>query len=668
MRNISSRIKQIIKTLLNVNGAVPVNDLSVELRVSRRTVFRELANTESFLNSFGLRLGTKSGEGVYIEGDDQNRQSLRKTIKRMGDDRPTCRVERRLCLLLTLLRDSELNKLVRYADKFDVSISTISNDLNEIERWLKEYEIVFSRGTGTGISVSGEEMSFRRAVLGIINNGEKYPFAIQKIIQTEVRDYITFIDKKVNFSKYMPPYFKEHFELYLNIMVQRIELGKTIYKAEKSDIFLDLANEISDLIEPHFSLEINSAERYAISLELLACSANIGNFQLKSEEYTSLMQLSHQLIDSYDVELAPLLKLDMILQESLFSHLRSAIIRWQNKIEFNNSLTEQLAVGFPAILNKTKRAVERYESNSYKVAESEISLLTSIFAVAEYRISYQLLKSKNICIGVICIYGISTSYLLASQIRKHFPPEVKFEVGCWNDVQNGHNYDFLISTTPIPSANVPVVEVPLILTSESIQQIGIELSKVSFGNKSRKKIQDSNISIPEYYGPIENAMTEARLMISKFQSVSVRKDINFEELASMASNIFGYSQNNRQSIYQCLVAREKISTQVLEELKLILMHCQTDGVKSPVLGLIVPEGGVFLNPYFKGVKSCVVIIVPQKPSKEEIDMIGTISSSIINNKIFLSDIIDGDGRRVHLHLEMILKQYLQQSVSSKLYN
>ena len=82
MRNIPGRLKAILHTLLRSVKPVPVKDLAEQLRVSRRTVFRELANTESLLNSYGLNIGTKPGEGIFIEGDGGNRDDLRETLGR----------------------------------------------------------------------------------------------------------------------------------------------------------------------------------------------------------------------------------------------------------------------------------------------------------------------------------------------------------------------------------------------------------------------------------------------------------------------------------------------------------------------------------------------------------------------------------------------------------
>ncbi len=668
VRNISSRLKVIINILLNKGEPVPVKELAENLKVSRRTVFRELTNTESVLNSFGLNIGTKAGKGIYIDGEKQNIQVLNRTIKRMGDDKPADRSERRLRLLMTLIRDSELNKLVQYADRFDVSVSTISNDLNEIESWLKQYDIELSRGTGTTITVAGNEISFRRAELGILNNWRKSPYDIGDIFQSEIADFLCMIDKTVNYSRYMIPYSKDTFELYLNIMIQRVELGRTVNGIQNSEVLSGITEKLSDQIEKHFSIRINEEERRGISLVLLACSTNLGDYKLEGSEYARLLRLSHQLIDNYDSELAPLLKIDAMLQKNLLSHLRSAVLRWENKIEFDNSLSEQMSSGFADIIAKTRRAVAKFEKDGVYISENEICLLASHFAVAESRISDQLFRSKNVCIGVICIYGIGTSYLLASQIRKHFSPEVKFEVGCWDDFQKCQNFDFLISTTPIPNSSIPVVEVPFILNNKSIQLIRNEVTKAS----SRKKVissgSEGDVSIVDYYRPIESLMAEVRLMLSKFQTIKTNNNISFEELASLASYTYGYTQSDCDLIFKSLIAREKISTQILEELELILMHCQTDGIKSPVLGLIVPEGGRFINPYFQGAKSCVVIIVPQNPSREEIDMIGAISSAIINDELFLNDIIEGNDKLVRMHLEEIIKRYLQQCVSTKLYD
>jgi len=112
---ITGRLNQILRIFLGEGQPVAVKELATRLNISRRTVFRELENTDFLLGRFGLRLGTAAGKGLVFEGNDESRARLLMELDEHAGPQPAGKHERQSRLALLLLRSDELQKLYCYA-------------------------------------------------------------------------------------------------------------------------------------------------------------------------------------------------------------------------------------------------------------------------------------------------------------------------------------------------------------------------------------------------------------------------------------------------------------------------------------------------------------------------------------------------------------------------
>ncbi|MCC8167084.1 MAG: hypothetical protein LIQ31_13280, partial [Planctomycetes bacterium] len=251
---------------------------------------------------------------------------------------------------------------------------------------------------------------------------------------------------------------------------------------------------------------------------------------------------------------------------------------------------------------------------------------------------------------------------LCSQARKAFGDEAKFEVGSWSDSGAWGKFDFLISTTPIPETELPVVVVSLLLADVDKQRIAVEIQKAA----TRKNDVDrpgQHPGITRRFETLENLAAAARVMVANFRAVPVDGDVTFPELARILGETYGTTPEQATAITAGITEREAATTQVLKELDLVFLYCPTDGVTRPVFGLVVPDGDAFTDPYFQDVMGGIIILIPRDSSPEQFAMIGSISTALVDNKIFLSDILAGNVERVSLHTEAILERFLQRYVA-----
>jgi mannitol/fructose-specific phosphotransferase system IIA component (Ntr-type) len=122
---------------------------------------------------------------------------------------------------------------------------------------------------------------------------------------------------------------------------------------------------------------------------------------------------------------------------------------------------------------------------------------------------------------------------------------------------------------------------------------------------------------------------------------------------------FGSSHANGAEIYEDLKRREAISSQVIETLKIVLLHARTAGVERPQIALVTPEGGQFSNPYFLGANGCLVMLVPKSSGKDILEVFGYISGALVEDDVLLGAIQGGDEAVSYTRIEAAMLRYLQ---------
>ena len=104
------RIKQILQVLLEENAPVPVKSLAEKIGVSKRTVQRELGYMEQSLKGYQVHFLSKTGVGVWLEGEELEKQRLLLMLEKEDDYDVSNREDRRKRLTLELLKEKDLKK------------------------------------------------------------------------------------------------------------------------------------------------------------------------------------------------------------------------------------------------------------------------------------------------------------------------------------------------------------------------------------------------------------------------------------------------------------------------------------------------------------------------------------------------------------------------------
>lgn len=671
MRMIPPRLNHLLRILMRASRPVSVNDLAKQLDVSRRTVFRELENIDVLLRPYALRVGTKAGEGIYLDGGSESMESLRGELNAMGAVEPSGRQERRIFLALDLLTDCDQQKLYYYADRFKVSEATISHDLDAVEKLLKKHSLTLVRKPGYGVSIEGGEAGIRGAICAVLSEIKRsdrqfhaalnYPpeeiaGGVRQLMQTRFAPHLAWITEES----------KDALELFMAVSVERIFTHNTLPETAKEaqSRFLTMADILANSLELKFSIIFSEWERENLARYLSACRLAAGTYAKigeASSEYR-LKRFAYQLIEQFDPELSPLLKLDDQLVEGLASHLQSAVVRIENCVELDDPLLREISRVYPEILEKCKHALKALEEISSDVPDSEAGFLATHFGAAVMRLRENGARRRSLRVGVVCAGGIGTSYLMASQIKRHFGSQAEIEISGLGDIEDWSRFDLLVTSMPVAGVEVPTIQVSPLLEEADVEAIRLQIDKCA--SEQRQAVPRAGkepLSVQcERIGGI---LSDVREILIHFDTVSIESNSDFDRLAKLAGYRFGGLPESGRLIYEDLIKRESVSTQVVPSLELILLHARTLGVQSPVFSLIVPENGRFTDPSLKNSRCCVVMLVPQEASRNRLELMGRISSALLEDNEFLTSVLEGDKNSAYRCLEENFRDYLSNNIN-----
>jgi mannitol operon transcriptional antiterminator len=668
---LSPRLLRLLELLLRSGDPVKVDVLASALGASRRTVFRELENADSALGGFEAVLTSVPGRGIAFSGSDEARQNL---MEALADYRPqpASKKERLLRLLVELIANSgKVQKLYYYSSSLDVSESTVSNDLDELETWLGGRGLSITRKSGLGVQCDGAEEALRAALVSRFmldgdSGGKSYTSAFGfpgEDIETGVREILR---RKSALIDWMTPESFCLISLYLMTMVVRVQNGNFVSNGQvpAGDFRNALAGELAGETENEFSITLPETERQALSGWIQACrSKQESPLEPGPVDQQDLIQhLVMRMIDRFDPPVAVILKTNEQLTRLLSRHLESALPRLKGGIELPNPLEAELIKHYPEVYEKTRRAAKVLEEQlgipvpSYEISFIQIHFLAALTVLGERNVRRRSLRA-----GIVCVSGIGMSYMLAYQLRKRFKGELEVEVSPYDEKDSWAGADFLISTIPLTETDKPIVRIRTIMEEEDYQKIQEAIDTFAF-TEGEAEVPKQSVFLEKRLDDLIRIFMQSRRLLDNFAVVPIEAGCSFEELAGFAAARF--SPENPEAVRRALMAREALDSQVVAGLGIVLLH--TRGAENTVFAVIVPKGGVFTGDYLKNIKSCVLMLLPEKAPEEMTELMGRISGALIDMPAFLEAVREGDRETIQVILESEISEVLSRC-GGKLY-
>lgn len=674
---ITPRIKQIITNLIDAEEPLSDQRIADSIGVSRRTVLREMDYLGSVLESFGLELVVIKGEGREIKGSDDDKKALRERLLLEGNDTGSDKEQRRNFLKLELLRNSEPKKLFYFSNVFGVSEATVSTDLDAIEGWAEENHLSIIRKPGMGIMLSGTEKNYRAALQRYVTENfrcaEREETAdniyslLNEAIFSEVQEILDEIDepylKRITNEAYIG------LLVHISIAVERIRKGEFVdvnnYDA-RYDKGYDLAKKIAEALETAFDISLPESEVNNILLHIRGAKLKFSNEAMSesSIQAEELIAIVNEMIDSIESDYAAELKYEDDFIRALILHMQPALYRMKNELPITNPFLSEIKTEYPEVYADCEKAAEVvYAHTGLKINPDETGYLAMHFGAAKEKIERRRRKRRTVNVGVVCASGFGVSNLMVAKLRSQLSSyDVNLKAYGFDEITPHilSKVDFFVSGMNVSHLDADYIVVSPLITHKDLLQIGLKIDEYSTMPR-RQEENDFSKQLDE----INDFVTKIRGIIKRYHHIVIDREVNVDSLIKALSMEITDAPQAAAVLYADLSAREKSMSQIFPEIGLALFHCRSRAVKNcQIITAGYEREGIFNDEKLKGIKAVMVMIMPlDDERKENAEMLGRISSAIIEDEAFLRSIHEGDEDAIRNKLQKILKQYFSEHIN-----
>ncbi len=688
--NFSAREKKILSLMLKESSPISIVKLSEKIGVSKRTVQRELEFLPNDLLSYNLKFASKTGVGVWITGKEEDKKILLNELNSENNFEDNDKELRRKKIAFEMLTDKGIKKLFWYSTKFKISEATVSADIESLEPWFNSHDLKIVKKPGSGISVKGTELNYRKAIKNflsenigsdyildlyssnskssdVIDNFQKSGFMdiLGEDTVRRVSDCINRINsvyvKMLTENSYIGLIM--HISIAVNrILKKEIIENRSLISDEPQDDEYEVAKRIAIELQVEFDIEIPKFEISYIYLHIKASKhEKLDNIDEKS--YENINEILDKMIYAFDVKTAYLLKQDEDFLHSLLAHLSPTIIRLSNGMNIHNPMLEEVINQYSDIYKKCENSAKVLEVCIGKtVPPAEIGFLAVHFAAALVRIDSIKQKSKVVNIGIVCSSGIGISRLMLSKLKKTFKSRVKLSAYGKNEIDKDvmEKEDFLISSLPLNVTGTEIVEVSPLLSDINIEQIRHMI------NKYEVYTEEKSVDRPTLeFETISAIANQIKLIESSIEIHKINKNAHFNETLRLISNIVCKADEDPTTVQNDLLEREKISSQIFPELNFALLHAKSSGVKNPSFNIFTTEDlSAFTSPDFNGISVIFTMLIPKdKNEKINSEIMGNISSSMVENNELLESILINDNIATLKNISKSLKKFFSNYIA-----
>ncbi|MEB3751759.1 BglG family transcription antiterminator [Geobacillus icigianus] len=689
---VSARERKLLERLLADDREMTVGELAEELNVSARTVHRDLQGLESVLRRYGLELVKKAGVGIRVIGEKKQKQALAVELLHLSHHEYTPE-ERQLMILIALLEADEPVKLVSLANDLNVTVATVSLDLDKLEKTVEAYGLSLIRKRGYGVELTGSESAKRRLIGELLfRHVDEHEFlalmketiqrrpddpldtVAEKLLGLVDRKKLAVIEQQIAQVKETFPFTMADssyiaFVVHLALAIERIRRGEAIHfdlrdlQALQATREHEIAEMLAESLERAFGIDIPKEEIGYMTMHLMGAKWRSRQGMLAEEPSLAVGMKAQQLIRFVSRELGVDLSADRTLYEDLVVHLKPALYRLEHGMGVANPLLDPIKQDY-AELFAIVAAGTKQLFGDVSVPEEEIGYLVLHFAAALMR------EKKGWRALVICSSGLGTAKILATRLKKEIPDITVIEQASvfeWK-TKDVSAYDLIISTVPLAEERGPYFIVSPMLREEEARAIRTFLERKSATvAKPVERGQDAQpnrqtLKTMKAIGRISETIVG---MLEGF-SLQVVKHRTVHGLLSDACRRLEQSGVivDAEAVIGELRRRESLGGLGVPDTPLALYHARSFAVLRPSLTMYrldEPQTVVGMDGNPMEINTVVLLLGPADADEATLAVLSHISSLLVKDEQSIAVLAHGDEEQVYslisTHLEQFFDHY-----------
>lgn len=694
---LTTRQKSIIRILTRMDGRpITVAVISEKLGVSTRTILREVPAIEKWMSDNDFNFERKPGVGMLVGEASETLRFIEELLDADNLVPMYSRQERRKHILGELLFSDEPVKSLVFTSKYKISDGTLSEDLDVLDTWLRDYSVQIIRRPGLGIFVEGTELAIRQAISnavlefcdveripGLITQGTSDDEKMQSLSREPLLVFLT--PQLLRFSIRI---LKET-EARLNIcytdsgqiaLIVRIALS--IYRIRSGHSLTELNMDLDGLrglselptakliafeIEKQFDLEVNAKEKIYLAMHLSATRIlSRGSSFSDPLQALNIRQVVMAMTSVAEQLTGIPFKSDSTLINDLVSHISMTEKQLELNLVSRVTYTEDLKRTYPEIYAAAETACEvlREWVQPRVIHDAEIGLIAMHFAASAER--YQNSKQK-VSVAVVCPTGIGSSRMLAATLTGAFHNlEVRKVISAFSiDTQalRENGIDLIISTTDL-HIDFPYIVVEKVLKAQDKLLVSQEIDRIGKEKLQKRMQQGGRRSLPMNVDDIQRTSeigTEIVEILNHFRVVRQPGADNIRHMMELSAAVFADGEEDVRRLADCFQEREKLGATYIPDMQICLFHGACDLVEHSRFGFLVLDEPLTTTETL--IRGAVIMVVPASfKDSYRVEPAGRLSALLVEDERFLQALQRGDEAAGYNLAREALVKYFQHVI------
>ncbi|MGM9903241.1 MAG: BglG family transcription antiterminator [Enterococcus sp.] len=669
---LSPREKQLLTELITSPSPVSIQRLMNLLKMSRRTVYRELEQLELSLKEVGATLEKVSRGSFTIKASEEIKHLLLREMEEQFLELSTS--QRQHAILLELLTTDQPLSLNYFMEQYLISNTTFYGDIKQLETNMKQLPLKIIRNRG--YEITGPEKYRRLLIANVmaleINEYEifhraqfedttnyffrfintKYLLLARKVIHDElIQQQTDLSDRKL-----------EHLVLMLSITIDRVTKKYLL----TNETYTGLVNkDLLRIAKALFSkVGIETKQLYPVN-EIVFFASLLNDFSNSFDQNffeetfdTQLAYLVKQLIEVVSQETNSPFYEDEMLYKMLLTHLSGVFSRAVLQEEqLTNPILEKIMFQYQEIAQGIRYAIELIFQEK-KLSEEEIAYMVLHFANSLEKAP----KDSTIKIAGFSPSGLASTSMLELRLKRYFPfiQHIHFyRIADLKNIDLEETYDLVISTSILTGYDGKYLLVSPLLLEEEVKQLKEEFARLEEKRiKGKSQISKSQPTIEDNYEKTVRMMEKINGLLGQFFIQELSNATTIEETVQ---EIFSYLPKeiiqDETKVYQRLMQRYHQSPVGIPNTNMGLFHTSSSQVTEPVFCIFHLENeleieGMDRKPLY--LSRMLVMLAPSPIDEITGRLLGKISGALIMNDLNTEIFRSGNQEIVYQLLSKIL--------------
>lgn len=472
--------KNLLNIMLDAKDYLTSKELAILSGVSQKTIQNKMKTIREEILPFGAEVQMKKGSGfrLQIMNQDTFRQYLQEEpmINKADEDRF-------YQILQELLFAHDYIKAEQLCESLYISKSTLTYELNEIRKYLKQFNLNLEQKPYYGLKIQGNEFYLRLCMADLFINRSDL-ISTQEHSELNIAYLKALLSECLKNKQYdMSDASLDNLAIHIHVAAQRIthgiliDIDKNLLEVPSDAVVMEIANTIADKLQEAFHITMPPGEIVYLAVHL--DGKRVYHEQDVQVITPQINNMVDEILDAIKEEKKIDLREDLDLRMMLALHMVPLYTRVKYNMILRNPLLDEIKLHLLDAYEVAICACDCIQKDIHvKLSEDEISYFALHFDIAIHR-QKENIEKKNILI--VCSSGKASAQLLEYKFKSHFSLYIQQLRTCkLSDLAqiDMTAFDVIFTTINIPQKlPIPVFEVQYLLGKEDIEKITKILKK-----------------------------------------------------------------------------------------------------------------------------------------------------------------------------------------------